>query len=60
MYTELEYRYKKDQDGNPTDVKFAINGLINGYPSSIPLNEDNADYKRIMELVEAGELTIAE
>lgn len=49
-YQNLEY----------TQEQTIISCLLNGKPTSVPVNSDNADYQEIMRLVEAGELTIAE
>lgn len=53
MYTNAQYY--NGPDGNPAGIRVDINGV----PSWVPLDPENADYQRIMALVDAGELTIA-
>lgn len=53
-----------------TNAKYCINSLsgirsgiqcdINGVNSFVPLDPGNSDYQRIMALIDAGELVIAE
>lgn len=49
-------KYMIGSSGEPT----AINCLMNGQPTSIPIHPDNYEYQHIMKLVELGKLTIAE
>ena len=43
-----------------TDENCSISCVLNGQPSSIPLDPDNSDYADILKQVEAGDLTIAD
>lgn len=53
MYSNASY-FKTDMK-NPAGIRVDINGVT----SFVPIDTTNADYQRIMALVEAGELTIA-
>ena len=53
MYSNAQYI--NGLDGNPSSIRVDINGVT----SFVPLDEANTDYKNIMALVAAGELTIA-
>lgn len=53
MYTNAQYY--NDFNGNTAGIRVDINGA----PSCVPIDPANADYQRIMALVDAGELTIA-
>lgn len=52
MYTNAQYIA-------PYGVNQSIRCDINGVTSFVPIDPANADYQKIMALVEAGELTIA-
>lgn len=51
----IQAQYQNDTDTNePSSIKATINGV----ERFVPLDPANTDYAEIMELVEAGELTI--
>ena len=52
MYTNVQY---VSFSGNITGIRCDINGVT----SFVPLDPANVDYKNLMALVAAGELTIA-
>ena len=54
MYTNASYY--NDLYSNPAGIRVDINGAT----SFVPLDPANSDYARIMALVEAGELVIAD
>ena len=54
MYTNAQYK-NHPYDGHCLGISVEINGIT----SFVPLDQNNTDYKNIMELVEKGELTIA-
>ena len=54
MYTNAQYY--TDLSGNPAGIRCDIAGVT----SFVPLDPANSDYQRIMALVEAGELVIAD
>lgn len=45
---------------NHSGVRTAILCDIDGISSSVPIDPNNSDYRKIMELIDAGELTIAD
>jgi hypothetical protein len=49
-------KYFQDNNGN----NVVVNCQIGGSYVSIPMDENNSDYKEIMRQVEEGTLTIAE
>lgn len=49
-------KYYNDINGNCAGISVEVNGV----PSCVPLDPANSDYQRIMALVEAGELVIAD
>jgi len=53
MYTNAQYC--NDLFGNPAGIRVDINDIT----SFVPLDPANSDYQRIMRLVEANELQIA-
>jgi hypothetical protein len=55
-YSEL--RYVKTEH-LPNQFSTCIVGKKNGYNVTIPLVDKNSDYIKVMQLVDAGELTIA-
>ena len=55
MYENAKYSIPPFQDA-PNGMTVEINGVL----TFVPLDPANSDYAKIMELVEAGELTIAE
>ena len=55
MNTILEATYYQEVDGD----KF-ISVIIDGVEMSVPIDSANRHYAAIMEMVDAGELTIAE
>ena len=48
-------QYIKDEITGKNDIVFC---KINGVESSVPLDEDNADYAEILKQVKEGTLTI--
>jgi len=50
----MNAQYVKDLAGNNSAIRIEFDGVT----SSVPLDPANADYVAIMELVEAGKLTI--
>ena len=54
MYTNAQY-YTDSLTGNKVGIRVDINGAT----SFVPLDLSNTDYANIMQLVAAGELTIA-
>ena len=54
MYQHAQYY--TDLSGNPAGIRCEINGVA----SFVPLDPANSDYQRIMALVAAKELVIAE
>ena len=48
-------QYIKDEVTGENDIIFC---KLNGVESSVPLDEDNADYAEILKQVKAGTLTI--
>jgi hypothetical protein len=54
-FTIENAQYFNDFEGN----KIGIRADINGRDTHVPINLDNRHYAKIMELVKAGELTIA-
>ncbi|BAQ89021.1 hypothetical protein [uncultured Mediterranean phage uvMED] len=56
MYTELKY---VKTEVFPNEFVTTISGKKNGYNCSVPINKKNSDYVAIMQLVDAGSLTIA-
>jgi hypothetical protein len=60
--TSAKYLKPLNDDGSIVDGSdnTSILAVIDGVTMQIPVNEDNRHYKEIMELVEAGELTIAD
>lgn len=55
MYQNTQY-YISPINRIRTGIKVDINGVA----TFVPLDPENADYQRIMALVEAGKLTIAD
>jgi len=55
MFTNAKYN-KDAFTGNISSIIVDINGIT----SFVPISEDNGDYTAIMQLVESGELVIAE
>jgi hypothetical protein len=53
MYTNAQYY--NDISGEQSGIRVDINGVT----SLVPLDPANTDYANIMQLVDAGELTIA-
>jgi len=49
-------QYRVDMDGNNSSIQATIDGI----QMSVPLDPANRHYAAIMEMVDAGELTIAE
>ena len=49
-------QYFQDNNGN----NVVVNCQIGGSYVSVPMDENNSDYKEILRQVEAGELTIAD
>ena len=60
--TSAKYLKPLNDDGSIVDGSdnTSILAVIDGVTMQIPVNEDNRHYKEIMELVEDGELTIAD
>ncbi len=56
MYKNLTYF--KDAFGNVTSIRCEVEGR--GLFLMVPLDPANSDYRKIMALVDAGELTIAD
>lgn len=54
MYNNL--KYQTNIRGDHTGIHCDIDGV----PSFVPIDPANSDYQRIMALVDAGELTIAD
>ena len=54
--TYTDAQYYTDLSGNPAGIRCDIPGVT----SFVPLDPPNSDYQRIMALVEAGELVIAD
>ena len=54
--TYTDAQYYTDLSGNPAGIRCDIAGVT----SFVPLDPANSDYQRIMALVEAGELVIAD
>lgn len=54
MYSNASYY--TDPAGNIIGMMCDINGTT----TAVPLDPANSDYRKIMELVDAGELTIAD
>lgn len=50
-------QYKRNEITEENDIVFC---RVNGVESSVPMNEENADYTEILKQVAAGELTIAD
>jgi hypothetical protein len=55
MYTNAQYYNNTLTGQSPTGVRCDINGVT----SFVPIDPANTDYKNLMALVAAGELTIA-
>ena len=55
MRTITDAQYKKDEVTGENDIIFC---KLNGVESSVPLDEDNADYAEILKQVKEGTLTI--
>ena len=55
MRTITDVQYKKNEITGENDIVFC---KINGVESSVPLDEDNADYAEILKQVKEGTLTI--
>ena len=55
MRTITDAQYIKDEVTGENDIVFC---KINGVESSVPLDEDNADYAEILKQVKEGTLTI--
>ena len=53
--TITDAQYKKNEVTGENDIVFC---KINGVESSVPLDEDNADYAEILKQVKEGSLTI--
>lgn len=53
MYSNAQYY--NNMNGQPSGIRVDINGVT----SFVPLDLANTDYRNIMALVDAGELTIA-
>ena len=49
-------KYFQDNNGN----NVVVNCRIGGSYVSVPMDENNSDYKEILRQVEAGEITIAD
>ena len=58
QYTDLKYCVGQPPFGDE-ETNTGIVCKINGMSSSVPIDKNNTDYLRIMELVSAGTLTIA-
>ena len=59
QYTDLKYCVSQPPFGDG-ETNTGIICKINGISSSVPIDNNNTDYLRIMELVSAGTLTIAD
>ena len=55
MYTNTQYYNDALTGHSPAGIRCDINGVT----SFVPIDPANTDYKNIMKLVDAGELTIA-
>ena len=55
MYTNAQYYNDALTGKSPAGIRCDINGVT----SFVPLDPANVDYKNLMALVAAGELTIA-
>lgn len=51
--------YENAQYAQMYGENYAINVMINGVSSCVPLDLANTDYANIMALVDSGQLTIA-
>ena len=54
----MEVTNAKYINATTTDKIVAIHAIVDGKETFVPLDPANSDYAEIMELVEAGELTI--
>lgn len=58
--TSAKYIRPKDEEGNFIGENDSILIVEDGVKKFVPLSEGNQHYQKIMEMVDAGDLTIAD